>query len=374
MSVRGIVKSIFPENLWPYLQIPYRKCWAIRRNITRSFTKREIIARAEKLKPYYQDKLSLEILSDRIENINNPSDSIFVRRAQKEGWTFPELYGVDIRKYSGLAVIYDHEGGTLEYARGTLGLCNFTDWGGGIRFIRLKDFLSGTKINDGELVALVMSDWNVIRFRNSQASRNLTNDIVQGLVAMRENDQYVDVFAPAENEVVIDAGAYIGDTALRFLKWGGDRIAKIYSFELDPGNTAKYEENLRAFSGKVQLVEKGTWDKDEAITISSGGAGSHIDGEGDITSGLTAIDSIVGNERVTFIKMDVEGAELKSLMGARNTIIKNHPRLAVCVYHKVRDIYEIPEYILSLVPEYRFYLRHYSSNGWETVLYAEIPK
>ena len=245
---------------------------------------------------------------------------------------------------------------------------------GGIRFISLKDFLAGTKINDGELVALVMSDWNIIRFRNSQLSRNLPNDIVQGLVAMRENDQYVDVFAPAENEIIVDAGAYIGDTALRFLKWGGDKVAKIYSFELDPGNAAKYEENLRAFRGKVQLVEKGTWDKDETITISSGGAGSHIDGEGDITSGLTAIDSVVGDERVTFIKMDVEGAELKSLMGARNTIIKNYPRLAVCVYHKVRDIYEIPEYILSLVPEYRFYLRHYSSNGWETVLYAEVPK
>ena len=131
MSVRGIVKSIFPESLWPYLQIPYRKCWAIRRAITRSFTKREIIARAEKLKPYYQDKLSLEILNDRIESINKPDDSIFVRRAQKEGWTFPELYSVDIRKYSGLSVIYDREGGALDYARGTLALSNFAEWWGG---------------------------------------------------------------------------------------------------------------------------------------------------------------------------------------------------------------------------------------------------
>ncbi len=68
--------------------------------------------------------------------------------------------------------------------------------------------------------------------------------------------------------------------------------------------------------------------------------------------------------------MDVEGAELKSLIGAKNTIIKNKPRLAICVYHKPEDICEIPEYILSLVPEYKFYLRHYSSINWETVLYA----
>ena len=85
---------------------------------------------------------------------------------------------------------------------------------------------------------------------------------------------------------------------------------------------------------------------------------------------LTAIDNVVGDERVTFIKMDVEGAELKSLMGARNTIIKNHPRLAICAYHKPEDLYELPGYILSIVPEYKFLLRHYSSNNWETVLYA----
>ena len=68
--------------------------------------------------------------------------------------------------------------------------------------------------------------------------------------------------------------------------------------------------------------------------------------------------------------MDVEGAELKSLMGARNTIIKNHPHLAICVYHKPSDLYEISGYILSLVPEYKFLLRHYCSREWETILYV----
>ena len=102
----------------------------------------------------------------------------------------------------------------------------------------------------------------------------------------------------------------------------------------------------------------------------SGGAGSSIRREGSTEVQLTSIDSALNGEAVTFIKMDVEGAELKSLMGARNTIIKNHPSLAICAYHKHEDLYELPKYILSIVPEYKFYLRHYCSCSYETVLYA----
>ena len=119
-------------------------------------------------------------------------------------------------------------------------------------------------------------------------------------------------------------------------------------------------------------MKKGTWDRDEVMRVGTDGTGSsRVSNAGDTEVYLTTIDSVVQDERVTFIKMDVEGAELKSLMGARNTIIKNHPRLAICVYHQDSDLYEIPGYILSIVPEYKFYLRHYCSSGaCETVLYA----
>lgn len=77
---------------------------------------------------------------------------------------------------------------------------------------------------------------------------------------------------------------------------------------------------------------------------------------------------------VIFEKMDVEGSELKALEGAERTIRINKPRLAICIYHKRMEVLEIATYLLELVLEYKFYIRHYCSNMWETVLYAVVPK
>lgn len=73
---------------------------------------------------------------------------------------------------------------------------------------------------------------------------------------------------------------------------------------------------------------------------------------------------------VTFIKMDIEGAEYQSLLGASEMIKKYKPKLAVCLYHKLEDIIEIPYIILSMNPDYKLAIRHYTTCSWETVLYA----
>jgi hypothetical protein len=82
------------------------------------------------------------------------------------------------------------------------------------------------------------------------------------------------------------------------------------------------------------------------------------------------IDDIVLDKKVSFIKMDIEGAELEALKGAKNTIQNNYPKLAIAIYHKPDDLLNIPQYILSLNRNYKFYLRHYGYNSWETILYA----
>ena len=120
----------------------------------------------------------------------------------------------------------------------------------------------------------------------------------------------------------------------------------------------------------LQVVNCAAWNKNEDLFLGENQRGSGVRVNGtEIINGRT-IDSITEGDKVTFIKMDIEGAELKALEGASNTIKKYHPKLAICIYHKPTDIYDIGSYLLTLYPNYKFYIRQYTTSMWETVLYA----
>jgi len=70
--------------------------------------------------------------------------------------------------------------------------------------------------------------------------------------------------------------------------------------------------------------------------------------------------------------MDIEGSELAAINGAEQLIRTWKPRLAISLYHKAEDVFEIPERILQIVPEYRFRIRHYGAGLFETVLYGAV--
>lgn len=86
----------------------------------------------------------------------------------------------------------------------------------------------------------------------------------------------------------------------------------------------------------------------------------------------TTIDTALKDKKVTFIKMDIEGAELSALHGAEQTILKWKPILAISIYHSNTDMIEIYNYIHELIPNYKFYVRHYGIYFNETILYAVI--
>lgn len=193
------------------------------------------------------------------------------------------------------------------------------------------------------------------------------------------SSQYFDVFVPHEQETFVDCGCYDGSTAYRFAGWcaeGGMTYDKIWSFEPDAGSYEKCKRILHSLE-HCKLFPYGISDKNGTVSfMANGHENARIARKSDNKEGLQTIDVIcldefLKNERVTFIKMDIEGAEYDALKGSARIIREQKPRLAISAYHSLDHIIEIPELLLSLRPDYRFYLRHYSMLANEIVLYAE---
>ncbi len=186
--------------------------------------------------------------------------------------------------------------------------------------------------------------------------------------------QYFDegIIQLRDREVFVDGGAY--DFASSKMLLSKCKAEKIYVFEPDKVNLEKIRNGINEYKNvNISLFPNGLWDKEETLCFEADGTiGSHISEKGNTKIHTVTLDEVV-KEKVTYIKMDIEGAELKALTGAAGLIRKYKPKLAICVYHKPEDIIEIPDYILSIVPEYKLYLRHYSWNASETVLYAVLP-
>ena len=102
------------------------------------------------------------------------------------------------------------------------------------------------------------------------------------------------------------------------------------------------------------------------------GPSSYI-GSGDLEVESFALDSLLNEVPVTFIKMDIEGSELATLNGAEKVIRKNSPILTISAYHRQGDLWEIPILIHSLNPDYSFHLRPHMLEAWDLVCYAVPP-
>lgn len=198
---------------------------------------------------------------------------------------------------------------------------------------------------------------------------------LMGSVIGRASDkQYFDeeFIRFGEKEIFVDAGCYDLETTKKFYRLC-PQLKKVYAFEPDPDN---YEVCQRIKKENkmdmVKLFPYGTWDRKTALSFSPEGDSSRIKEGGEQVVDVISIDEILEEEDVTYIKMDVEGAEYHSLIGARKTIQRCRPKLAISIYHKPEDIVVLLMYVKSLVSDYRFYLRHYSNADNETVLYA-IP-
>jgi len=175
----------------------------------------------------------------------------------------------------------------------------------------------------------------------------------------------------SEDEVIVDGGCYNGQTISNFYDNNKGIAKRIYAFEPDliNYNNCKVYINEKGYDN-VQLFNKGLWNESTRLKFNAEhGEGSSVTDSGAEIIYVTSIDEAI-KEDVTFIKLDVEGSELNALIGAKNTIMKNKPKMAICIYHIKSDILEIARYILSLREDYKLYIRHYSFDSLETVLYS----
>ena len=182
---------------------------------------------------------------------------------------------------------------------------------------------------------------------------------------------YEDILHLSDEEVIVDLGAYDGDTIREFLSVTGGKYKKIYAFEPDEKNFRKLTRKTEELYN-IERYNLGAWDKKETLFFAKkGGRNSRKDEDG-VPVSFDSVDNTVKDE-VTFLKMDIEGAEARALDGARETIKKYLPKLYVCAYHRNEDMYVLPQKIKDFDSRYNVYFRHHPYiPAWESNFYAVI--
>ncbi len=180
-----------------------------------------------------------------------------------------------------------------------------------------------------------------------------------------EEQYFIDEFKYSER--FVDCGGFIGDTIKSYYKYNE---GKVISFEPDPKNLQKL--NKIAKNKDVLVYPMGVFDETKILKFKSSGNGGKLCEEGDILVPVTSLDETIYNFRPDCIKMDIEGAEIEAIKGAKNIIKDFSPNLAISIYHKAGDLWEIPLLIKEINPKYEFKIRCHNHLCLETILYCKI--
>lgn len=174
-----------------------------------------------------------------------------------------------------------------------------------------------------------------------------------------------------KQEVFIDAGAFNGDTLEAFLKVYGSSFEKYYAFELDAFNYRelcnKIEDMDSPTKEKITTYNIGLWDEKKEVYYDQGESTTSVTTNGKCIGMVDKLDNIL-KERISFIKMDIEGAEINALTGAMELLQFYRPVCAICIYHSLNDFIQIPKMLKNL--GYKIMIRHHDWSAAEIVCYA----
>ena len=216
---------------------------------------------------------------------------------------------------------------------------------------------------------------------------NTSRAVLEGVAAFRLSadlsvhpashlpSQYFPPDVPLTREPLrlVDGGAFTGD-AWSALNASGRTLEEWYAFEPDPANFAALARTAReAKVARAALFPCGLGERAEQIRFASGEeAGSHATESGDTVVQVVALDDVLPGSMPNYVKLDIEGAERAALAGMRETLARARPAVAISVYHRPEDLWELPFLLHQSLPDLRLFLRQHGYNGFDTVLYA-IP-
>lgn len=187
----------------------------------------------------------------------------------------------------------------------------------------------------------------------------------------------LDIIPHCQNEIVVDLGAYIGDTITDYLfTYGEDSYKKIYCYDITKESVAFLKNNLSPYKNIIYR-KKAISDKKEELYLienNSSSSANKTSKKGSIKLKSTTLDSDI-KEKITLLKMDIEGDEEKALLGCKKHIQNDNPKLLISVYHSNDHLWKIPKLINSLNNNYNYYLRCYGNCIYPTeIVFFAIPR
>ena len=186
-----------------------------------------------------------------------------------------------------------------------------------------------------------------------------------------------DLVSIERDEFFVDCGAFDGDSIREFLKRNEKFRGFILGIEPDPENISllrKYFSTLpKTIQDRVSAIQLAVGTKRGIVRFNATGSAASSVGVGMFEVQSDSLDNLLIGKNPTYVKMDIEGAEIEALKGGHNIIAENMPILAICAYHKQEHLWQIPLLIHSISDKYRLFLRRYSDECWELVCYA-IPE
>ncbi|MGA7631134.1 MAG: FkbM family methyltransferase [Terriglobales bacterium] len=187
----------------------------------------------------------------------------------------------------------------------------------------------------------------------------------------------MDLLSPIPDEVFLDCGSFDGDSIGSFNRHWASEFRHAFAFEPDPVNRGALASNMETIGigDRVTVMPYAVGNINGRVSFAcNSSASSHITTQ-EVGSAIECrrLDDIEWPVTPTYIKMDIEGAEPEALAGGGELLRRHQPVLAVCTYHRSEHLWEIPNLIRSISPDYHVFLRRYAEECWEGVCYA-IPK